>query len=220
MRKDGSVLTVDVAINATHQDGHVLFDAFAQDITERRAELDSLRREAMQDTLTGLANRAQFMRRLKSAYQRQSPEGLAVMFVDLDGFKGVNDNFGHNAGDELLREVAQRMRRCVRQRDTVARLAGDEFVVLVEAPEGAAHEAATAAERILDAFRAPVVLDEAHEQAIHASLGIAALEPRDESLQDLMHRADSAMYEAKRAGGDRVFFLSGSHEPARAERVH
>jgi diguanylate cyclase (GGDEF)-like protein/PAS domain S-box-containing protein len=166
----------------------------SRDVTERHKLGERLRRRAFHDPLTGLANRARFEERLGEASGRAD---TAVLFIDLDNFKTVNDSLGHAAGDRLLSEVAHRLTSCVRMGDMVARMGGDEFAILLTGLD-AGIRAPRIAERILRELAAPVEID---RRAItpSASIGIAsggAIEPAEEILRD----ADLALYEAKRAG--------------------
>jgi len=176
---------------------------YGVNITDRkRAEL-RLAHLALHDALTGLPNRTLFMDRLAHALERARRTGaqVAVLFVDLDRFKWVNDTLGHEAGDELLRQVAGRLRSCLRGSDTLARLAGDEFTVLLE-DVGGPEDALTVAQRIRSALQQPfsVAGQPAH---ITASVGVALSGPEVGGPQDLLRRADAAMYGAKAAGRDR-----------------
>ena len=168
-----------------------------------RARLERrLVHQAFHDALTGLPNRAHFRERLDGALARAARHGdaIAVLFLDLDGFKYVNDSLGHDAGDRLLVAVADRLRACLRPEDTVARLGGDEFTVLLD---GAADDggATLVAERITQALRAPFMLA-GREVAVSASIGIVLNTPATgyQSSDDLMRDADIAMYRAKGAG--------------------
>lgn len=161
-----------------------------------------LREMAFHDPLTGLANRKLWVEHVGRALSRtaRSERLVAVAYVDLDGFKDVNDSFGHAAGDLVLAEAAERILASVRSADVVARLGGDEFVVLMEGisdEEAAAH----VARRILLAFRTPVLLGGSY-RVISASIGIAFALPHDDT-ETLLHRADVAMYEAKESGKNR-----------------
>ncbi len=169
----------------------------------RRALQDSevaLRRQATTDALTGLANRAAFFDCVDLDLQDPDPSRRpALLFLDLDGFKAVNDNLGHAAGDDLLVAVARRLASCVRDGDVVARLGGDEFAVLLRA--AGAVDAERVAERLRLALTEPVSLGGRAVDA-RASIGGAVAEPGD-TVAVLLHRADTAMYDAKRQGGDR-----------------
>jgi len=162
--------------------------------------LDELSHQAFHDSLTELPNRALFADRLGLALARTSRRkvAVAVLFLDLDGFKPINDRFGHEAGDRLLRAVAERIRACVRPEDTVARLGGDEFTVLLEDIVDVRY-AIGVAERIEEMLREPFPID-GHEARVTASIGIAVSSGPDTSPEDLMRDSDSAMYLAKRKG--------------------
>jgi diguanylate cyclase (GGDEF)-like protein/PAS domain S-box-containing protein len=171
-----------------------------EDITERRALNQLMAHAAIHDPLTDLPNRVLFMDRLEMAMSRaeRAADMVAVVFVDLDHFKLINDAMGHDAGDRLLTEVAVRIRNAVRPADTVARLGGDEFTILIE--EIADDTAATeAAERVAAALGVPFELDGA-EVFISASMGIALSPPGPESAELLLRDADAAMYRAKELG--------------------
>ena len=174
-----------------------------RDVTERKRLEHELRHMAFHDSLTGLANRALFEDRLahalKAAARRRG--GLAVLFVDVDDFKTVNDSLGHGAGDVLLRAVGERVKTSLRASDTPARLGGDEFAVLLE-DVADAHGALQTAERLLAALEPPFEVA-GRQLAITASIGIAPAWSGDETMHDLMRNADLAMYEAKRQGGGR-----------------
>lgn len=181
--------------------------------TRRMQELASI------DPLTGLPNRRSFTRALERACGREDPDKGALMFLDLDNFKKVNDELGHAQGDALLVEIAQRLRSCVRSSDEAFRLGGDEFTVLLRD----AHDAATAtkaAQRILGALNQPVSLD-GGVVAPGASIGIALLAEGAASASDLMRYADMAMYAAKRAGKGacRVYSRQMGQEDERREQL-
>lgn len=184
--------------------------AQARAFEEIRVLKERLAHQAFHDSLTGLPNRAEFDQRLRRRTERRTAAGtgLAVLFIDLDGFKAVNDTLGHEAGDVLLEEVAFRIRRTVRPGDTVARLGGDEFVVLLERvdDEGAAR---AAARRILAALDRPVRLGR-HEVSISASIGIAFRPSAPADPEELVRRADRAMYEAKRTGKGRIVAIDAA----------
>src|SRR4051794_18746426 len=188
----------------------------ARDVSERKAFEEQLAHQAFHDPVTNLANRALFAERVRHAVARSRREdnGPAVIFLDLDDFKTINDSLGHAAGDQVLREVAQRLDASIRSSDTAARFGGDEFAVLLEDVDSP-QEAADTAERILDALTLPVQLDQ-KEIVVRASLGISVANGDTPSDSDEMTRnADAAMYIAKRdgKGGYRLF------EPAMHEGV-
>jgi diguanylate cyclase (GGDEF)-like protein len=166
--------------------------------------LGRIRHQSLHDALTGLPNRLHFADRLDVALAAPppAPAAVAVLFCDLDHFKVVNDTLGHVAGDELLRQVAERLRASVRAEDVVARLAGDEFAVLLPSvpSEKAARAVADAVER---AFDLPFVVD-GHELDVTASVGVALQDDLEGTADGLQRRADAAMYEAKSAGRNRV----------------
>ena len=168
---------------------------------DRKRLQEELSHQAFHDSLTGLANRALFKDRVDHALKRfqRRRRPLAVFFLDLDRFKAINDSFGHASGDALLIAVSKRLSDCVRDEDTVARIGGDEFAVLVENLAGEA-EVRIVAERVKEAFRDPIVID-GRELAVAASIGIALSEAGTETADDLLRNADLAMYRAKAAGG-------------------
>lgn len=181
----------------------------ARNVAERRGLEERLAHWAFHDSLTDLPNRVLFADRLELALARTQRDAskIAVLFLDLDGFKAINDSLGHSAGDELLTKVAKRINTCLRPNDTLARYGGDEFVVLVEQIED--EEAALAvARRILESLAKPMTIAET-ELVVRTSIGIAMTTARSGADSDVMRRADIAMYEAKAAGGSR-FVLSHS----------
>ena len=172
-----------------------------RDISERKAFEEQLEHQAFHDPVTGLANRALFNERVRHAIAqgRRERRNLAVVFLDLDDFKTINDSLGHAAGDRVLTEVAQRLAASIRAGDTAARFGGDEFIVLLEDIEGP-HEAVETAGRLLQAIGAPFALEQ-REIVLRASLGIAVL-PAGATIpaEELIRNADAAMYAAKRDG--------------------
>jgi diguanylate cyclase (GGDEF)-like protein/PAS domain S-box-containing protein len=174
-----------------------------RDISERKELQDQLVHEAYHDALTQLANRALFRERVAEALAGRGPaDDVTVLFLDLDGFKEVNDSLGHMAGDQLLVQVAYRLRQSVREGDVVARFGGDEFAVLIESPLGA-PDAELVAQRIVDGLDEPFPID-TRDIHVQASIGLAAaglLGQTDNGAEQLMRNADLAMYKAKSGGG-------------------
>ena len=173
------------------------------DISPQKAAEDQLRQRAEFDALTGLPNRSLFNDRLSSAIERARRSGktMALLFLDIDHLKGINDSRGHGAGDELLRIVAERLLAAVRSIDTVARLSGDEFTVILEGLAEPA-DAELVAMKLVEAMRPPMQLGGSLVH-VSTSVGLALLEPGDNDPANLLRRADEALYEAKRAGRDR-----------------
>ncbi|WP_043647285.1 diguanylate cyclase domain-containing protein, partial [Caenispirillum salinarum] len=214
-RSDGEVYVQRLTISRiTDADGVVTnYVGVFSDVTEEKEASAALQYSASHDALTGLPNRALMVDRLEQALgvHARTGGGLSVLFIDLDGFKPVNDTHGHLAGDLLLQGVAERLRGCVRDSDTVARQGGDEFVVLshdATDPESAA----TIADKILQALRPSFDVGAASVR-VGASIGIAQA-PRDgTTVEDILHAADGAMYEAKRAGKGVWRFAGNDEEP-------
>ena len=174
------------------------------DINMRKVAEDRLRHRAEFDTLTDLPNRALFVERLQQAMARASRSStMALLFLDIDHFKNINDTLGHEAGDQLLKVFATRMRDCVRQSDTVARLAGDEFTVILEGLRGA-DDAKALASKLVQTLGAPIALA-GKLFVITASVGIAMRGDGETDDVELLRRADAALYEAKRRGRNGFF---------------
>jgi diguanylate cyclase (GGDEF)-like protein len=175
---------------------------------ERRAQEQWMRHQAFHDPVTSLPNRASFSGQLPEALARAKRAGspLALLFLDLDLFKRVNDSLGHDAGDRLLRIAAQRIRKAVREADLIFRMGGDEFTVLLEDLRGP-EEAGAVAQRVLDAIAEPVQLEH-HELSVTASIGIALFPRDDVAGERLVKSADTAMYRAKDFGRNRYAFFA------------
>jgi diguanylate cyclase (GGDEF)-like protein/PAS domain S-box-containing protein len=205
-RKDGSTFAMEVERGEIKRGDQILTLAFVRDISERKAYTESLEHQALHDPLTGLANRTLFgehlLQALASAKRGDEPRALLVM--DLDGFKQVNDTLGHDRGDLLLKQVAERLVATLRDTDMVARLGGDEFGIL---PGGATDLAAAAevAWKIQQIGKREFVV---HEDIVHvaASIGIALIPDHGTTAAKLLQRADAAMYVAKRSGGGHAVF--------------
>ena len=192
-------------------EGHLVsFIGIARDISERKVLEEALRHQATHDTLTGLPNRTLFLDRLEHelAMTRRRGRGGALIFLDLDNFKSINDTLGHAAGDRLLVAVAQRLKALVREADTVARMGGDEFTLLL--PEaGDAPQVSEVALRICQALHEVFLLGE-QELFVSASMGISLYPADGNSVTTLLKLADMAMYRAKASGRNTYRFWSGS----------
>ena len=213
VRKDGSKVPVQLAISELRdpEDGSVTgYIGVAYDISERKRREEYTQHIAYHDFLTGLPNRQLLDDRLGNAIQRarRHSQTLALLMLDLDHFKRVNDSLGHHVGDELLKTTALRLRSCVRGSDTVARLGGDEFIVLVEELDEP-RAAERVAEKIVEALAEPIYVGE-HCLHVSASVGLAFY-PDDAgsgSVMQLMRSADAAMYRAKEAGRGRYVMFN------------
>lgn len=192
--------------------GELLARAIRYAIERKRAE-ERLIYLAQYDHLTGLVNRTLFRDRLTQALARskRKKQPVGLMLLDLDGFKAVNDTLGHDSGDQLLKAAADRLMSCVREVDTVARMGGDEFTVLLEGASGE-QDIARVAERILEAIAQPLVLD-GHAVSVTASIGITVYPFDDHGIDDLLKHADTAMYRAKGHGGNHYRFALESQVP-------
>ena len=204
--KDGRTIHLELSGVAGEHRGRPAVIGTLMDVTEREEAEQTLYHQAHHDQLTGLPNRALFRVRLDVAIARASeaadaPPPYAVLFIDLDRFKVVNDTLGHSAGDRLLQRVAARLERVVRPHDTVARLGGDEFAILLEQLPGPEH-AERVAGRVQDALAPPVRID-VHDLSVGASVGVVIARPDHADADALLLEADLAMYEAKRAGRGR-----------------
>ncbi len=191
-----------------------------QDITERKELEEQLRHQAFYDSLTDLPNRLLFLDRLGHALARASREDrpMAVLLIDLDDFKVINDSLGHDAGNAVLVEVAGRLQASVRSGDTVGRIFGDEFAVLLEAPAGE-EEACRVTERIQEGLQAPFEVD-GQEVFVRASIGIALSETDEDQPKEVLRHADLAMYEAKNAGNVRYEVYNPSMDTRLVERMN
>ena len=211
-RADGSVFPVDISLAPLEVAGEVFVIASVADETEHRRSSEELFHRAVHDPLTGLANRTLLIDRLRQALARADRQArrLGVLYVDLDGFKAVNDTWHHTVGDEVLRIVARRLAAVVRPEDTVARFGGDEFVVLCEELTDA-EDALRLAERILEDVSCPIQHSAGTSQ-LGASIGVVQASGQA-TAEALIEQADRAMYRAKHRGGSAVELVSAATPP-------
>ncbi|KQW97190.1 hypothetical protein ASC94_10405 [Massilia sp. Root418] len=207
-RKDASWIHVEITRQALRSGEDWIIVAVLRDITELRQAEYRLQHQAHHDGLTGLPNRTLFYEMLGKMLAQAGLNGwlLAVLFLDLDHFKNVNDTLGHSCGDELLVQFSDRLSHCVRVRDTVGRLGGDEFALLVLMPDGN-NTAATVANKIREVLR-PAFMLGGHEVSMTASIGITMHPDDASSPEELIKYADTAMYRAKQAGRDTFRFFT------------
>lgn len=218
-RKDGSFFPLEASIGKFRNGEHWMLVVTMRDITERKRAEEALLWQATHDALTGLPNRSLIRERLANALQRSRRQGLSValLFIDLDGFKLINDTYGHETGDTLLKTVANRLMELIRPGDTVARLAGDEFVILCEQLEQPASMSMLA-ERINEKLREAMELD-GQSLYITASIGIAVGHGSTHSTDDLLRSADTAMYEVKQKTRNGWHFFNSSLEEKVRQRL-
>jgi diguanylate cyclase (GGDEF)-like protein/PAS domain S-box-containing protein len=220
VRRDGFECGIERKVTPIQdQDGNVTGAVVAfHDVTEARAKSLEMSHLAQHDPLTDLPNRVLFNDRLTQAIALADRQGkqLAVLFVDLDHFKKINDSLGHDVGDKLLQSIAGRLIACVRRSDTVSRLGGDEFVVLLAQVEHA-EDAAYTARKILRALAAPHLIDNKNLD-ISVSIGVSTYPSDGQDAEGLMNRADNAMYEAKEHGRNKFQFFRHEMHARLAER--
>ncbi|MGI1275834.1 PAS domain S-box protein [Klebsiella quasipneumoniae subsp. similipneumoniae] len=206
VRRDGMTLPVEVRISPLFIDGKTIFSAFLHDITERK-QAEAIREyEATHDALTGLHNRRGMFNLLPEAIARakRTQTSLALLYIDLDGFKKINDAHGHDTGDTVLRVIGTRLQESIRKTDTAVRLGGDEFTIVLENIKHGTPDANIIAQKILKAIQQPIEIGSI-TAALSASIGIAIHHADDIINADqLISQADSAMYEAKNTGKARV----------------
>ena len=204
-RKDGSEFPLELTIRESNFSGQHSFVGIARDITERMEVEGKLTALGHYDSLTALPNRSLFLERLKLAAARMdgSKMALALMFIDLDGFKEINDRYGHRAGDDLLIQFSRRLSGVVRDSDTVARLAGDEFTIILEGLIEPGRESWRVADKIITSMNRPFLVS-GNEVQVTASLGLVIQRSGGFDTAELLARADQAMYAAKHAGKNRV----------------
>ena len=222
VRKNGEEYAERLSVTAiTTTNGEVQqFAAILSDITKRKQDEERILYQANYDSLTGLPNRSLFQDRLNQslANMARADRNLGLLFIDLDGFKLVNDTLGHDIGDLLLKEAAKRLGTCVRTGDTVARLGGDEFTIIMPNLDDA-RNAPLVAQRVLDALAKPFLLS-GHEAFVSASIGITIFPDDANDAQDLLKNADAAMYRAKEQGkANYQFFTADMNEEVKERMI-
>jgi diguanylate cyclase (GGDEF)-like protein/PAS domain S-box-containing protein len=212
-RTDGSTFPMEISVSELRHVRHRLFTAILRDISERKENEERIRRLAHHDSLTGLPNRNLLNDRMKHALARatRNKARMALLYVDLDKFKPINDSLGHEAGDEVLREVAERLNRCVRSSDTVSRVGGDEFVVVLETMVRR-EEAAVVARKIIETLARPIDY-QGNVCQIGASIGGAIFPDDGATMEEISKAADIAMYRVKHAGRNDFRFYSDITDP-------
>jgi len=223
LRSNGSEFPVELAITRMGTAEPPMFTGFIRDITERKAAEADIEHLAFYDPLTHLPNRRLLLDRLQQALvaRKRSRRQGALLFIDLDDFKGLNDSQGHDVGDMLLQQVAQRLLSVVREVDTVARLGGDEFVVVLEElsedPRQAAIQAEVVGNGFLLALSEPYIL-KGYEHHCTAAIGVTLFSDHRDTVSDLLKRADLAVYQAKTTGRNRVRFFDQKMQAAVSAR--
>jgi len=225
-RKDGAVYPERLAVNAVrNDDGNIInYVATLTDITQSLAASEEIKNLAFYDSLTGLPNRRLLIDRLKQALVAAKRTGMhgAILFLDLDHFKTLNDTLGHDMGDVLLKQVSERITACIREVDTAARLGGDEFVVMLEdlatSSNAAAAKAEAIGEKIMTHLNQPYQLD-GHSHHSTPSIGVSLFSDEDSSVDDLLKQADIAMYQSKTSGRNTLRFFNPIMQESINERV-
>jgi diguanylate cyclase (GGDEF)-like protein/PAS domain S-box-containing protein len=210
VRKNGALIWIDLnGVALSPESGESMW--LMTDITALKEQQAQVEHIAFHDALTGLPNRLLLADRMQQALAlgERLQGSVAVCYLDLDGFKEVNDHHGHEAGDRLLKEIAARLLRCVRSSDTVSRLGGDEFALLLT-PLGHSDACAVVLQRIVAAIQEPVLLDGGSQATVSASIGVSFFPEHGHGASQLLMQADAAMYAAKRAGKNRVAYFAAT----------
>jgi diguanylate cyclase (GGDEF)-like protein/PAS domain S-box-containing protein len=218
-RKDGNVFPAEVCLTALTLSGRPMLLATVRDITERKVAQERVQYLAYYDDLTGLPNRTLLQDRLTKALAdgRRQKYKVALLFLDLDRFKGINDSLGHSVGDLLLREVAERLKRWGREQDTVARLGGDEFLIML-CHVNDTSDAAVAAERLMNAMTTDFAI-QGHSLNVGCSIGISVSPEHGTDGETLIKNADAAMYSAKADGRNNFRFFTDDMNAQAVERL-
>ncbi len=211
VRLDGRIAFVEYAAIPFKMDGRTAVQVVIRDVTQKKIQEDYIKHMALHDTLTGLPNRGLLTDRIAHSLERRKRDKYmtAVLYIDLDGFKPVNDTLGHAAGDKALKEIADRLSRSIRKSDTAARIGGDEFVILLDAVHGR-NEIEEVAERVLENINKELVIDKTVFH-IGASVGIGICPEHTDDPVKLLAMADRAMYKVKESGKNRYLFCDGEN---------
>jgi diguanylate cyclase (GGDEF)-like protein/PAS domain S-box-containing protein len=218
-RKNGSVFPIELTFGEMRIDGRVKYAVIMRDVSERKSAEERIRQLAHYDKLTGLHNRALFSQLLEQALSESkfAEKQVAVLFIDLDRFKLINDTLSHESGDVVLQQVAKRLTEALPRRDTVARFGGDEFVVLMR-DCSIPTDAAETAQKLLTALAQPLLVED-QEYHLTASIGISAYPGDGDSAQAILKHADIAMYRAKEHGKNNYQFYSSQMNLHSFERL-
>ena len=219
LRKDGSSYPVEIRLQLSTQETPPVIVVTALDITEREEYEQRLNDQANFDQLTKLPNRHFMLSHIDRGLSRARRGGnaLALLYMDLDNFKNINDSLGHSAGDELLKQAAHRIRSVLREQDTPARLGGDEFLILLEELGNPDH-AELVAEKLVESFKKPFILDSRQVYST-TSVGISIYPDDGDTVETLMQNADTAMYQAKESGRSHYQFFSQEMRRAAEKRL-
>jgi diguanylate cyclase (GGDEF)-like protein len=192
------------------QGNPVNLQSISRDISHRKEIEEKLRHLATHDSLTGLPNRSLFYERLNRAAARakRHETNFAIFFLDLDDFKLFNDSYGHAAGDELLKRIGARLVENIRESDTISRLSGDEFTMILE-DVGTRENVELIAQKVMENLKVPFLIADVHQIHISASLGICLYPKHAQQPEEILQKADQAMYEAKRKGKNRYQIFNG-----------
>ncbi len=220
-RRDNTVFLAEIITNALYDENNNLkgFARVVRDVTERAEAEETIRHQAMHDSLTGLPNRKALEERLEIMIKQAERHNakVAIMFLDLDRFKNINDSLGHMIGDMLLKEVASRFRSIVRAEDTVARLGGDEFVILLYEVTHSG-DVIRVAKKIIEAMQVPVQIGQ-HALHVTSSIGVALFPSDGKDIHQLLKNADTALYRAKESGRNRYQFFNQTMNVQASERL-
>ncbi|MFA6197434.1 MAG: EAL domain-containing protein [Sulfurimonas sp.] len=220
-KKNGEIYTAEINIIALHdeEDNLTNFISIANDITNKKQQEDLIHNLAYFDSLTSLPNRVLFQERVVSRipFMKRNKKKMALLFIDMDNFKNVNDTLGHIMGDKFLVEVARMIKATIREQDTLARLGGDEFTIILEEVESI-MEIIPIAEKIINLFGSPLIIDE-NKLYTGASIGISIYPDDGESYEELVKAADTAMYQVKESGKNNFQFFKQEMNDKLTERI-